>query len=157
MLHLESLDLSLNELLGAIPQSLSNLTFLSDLNLSYNNLSGRIPTGSQLDRFNDPSIYKGNYYLCGPPTENNCSTNITNPPHLERDDYNKTEPIWLYLGMVLGFATGFWSVYVVLLFRRSWRIAYFQMIDKLFDNIYVIVVLSWRRLNRKIGGQRPIS
>nr|CAD1821161.1 unnamed protein product [Ananas comosus var. bracteatus] len=157
MLNLESLDLSLNELSGTIPQSLSDLTFLSSLNLSYNNLSGRIPTGSQLDRLNDPSIYIGNYYLCGPPTENNCSNDDANP-YPQRDDNNGThETIWLYLGMGSGFATGFWGVYVVFLFRRSWRIAYFQMTDKLFDDMYVMIVLSWRRLNRKIAGQRPLS
>ncbi|OAY67737.1 LRR receptor-like serine/threonine-protein kinase GSO1 [Ananas comosus] len=109
MHYLESLDLSLNELSGAIPQSLSDLTFLSHLNLSYNNLSGRIPTGSQLGRLNDPSIYTGNYYLCGPPTDHNCSKDDANP-YPKRDDYNKTETIWLYLGMVLGFIAGFWSV-----------------------------------------------
>ncbi|OAY81829.1 LRR receptor-like serine/threonine-protein kinase GSO1 [Ananas comosus] len=157
MLNLESLDLSLNELSGAIPQSLSDLTFLSSLNLSYNNLSGWIPTGSQLDRLNDPSIYIGNYYLCGPPTKNNCSKDDTNP-YPQRDDNNGThETIWLYLGMGTGFATGLWGVYIAFLFRRSWRIAYFQMTDKLFDDIYVMVVLSWRRLKGKIAGQKPLS
>ncbi|XP_020115053.1 leucine-rich repeat receptor protein kinase MSP1-like [Ananas comosus] len=157
MRYLESLDLSLNELQGAIPQSLSALTFLNHLNLSYNNLSGRIPTGSQLDRLNDPSIYIGNYYLCGPPTENNCSKDDANP-YPKRDNNNGThETIWLYLGMGSGFATGLWGVYVAFLFRRSWRITYFQMTDKLFDDIYVMVVLSWRRLKGKIAGRRPLS
>nr|CAD1821143.1 unnamed protein product [Ananas comosus var. bracteatus] len=157
MSNLESLDLSHNHLIGAIPPSLSTLHFLSSFSVAYNNLSGKIPTGGQFDTLNDPSNYIGNYYLCGPPTIKNCSDEELNP-YSKRDDNNGThETIWLYLGMGSGFATGFWGVYFVLLFRRSWRIAYFQMTDKLFDDIYVMVVLSWRRLSKKIGRQRPIS
>ncbi|KAL4614357.1 hypothetical protein ACB092_07G048600 [Castanea dentata] len=44
---LESLDLSRNQPFGPIPQSLSSLT-LTYLNLSFNNLSGEIPSGNQL-------------------------------------------------------------------------------------------------------------
>jgi Leucine-rich repeat (LRR) protein len=59
MRSLESLDLSSNKFSGVhkksnkfsgeIPHSLSNLSYLSYLNLSHNNLSERIPSGSQLD------------------------------------------------------------------------------------------------------------
>nr|CAD1824177.1 unnamed protein product [Ananas comosus var. bracteatus] len=56
---LESLDLSNNELSGAIPPSMSNLSSLGWLNLSYNNLSGRIPFDHHLQTFDDPSIYIG--------------------------------------------------------------------------------------------------
>ena len=41
MEYFESLDLSRNNLLGEIPQSISKLTFLSVLNLSVNNLSSK--------------------------------------------------------------------------------------------------------------------
>ncbi|OAY66103.1 putative LRR receptor-like serine/threonine-protein kinase IRK [Ananas comosus] len=109
MRSLESLDLSLNELQGAIPQSLSALTFLNYLNLSYNNLSGRIPTGNQLSTLDDPSIYIGNTYLCGPPTGKNCSENET-IPNIAGDDYDGSESTWLYVGMGLGFVAGFWGV-----------------------------------------------
>ncbi|OAY69016.1 Phytosulfokine receptor 1 [Ananas comosus] len=157
MSNLESLDLSHNYLTGAIPPSLTRLHFLSSFNVAYNNLSVQIPTEGQFDTLNNPSIYMDNYYLCGPPTKNNCSKEEPNP-YPKRDDNNEThETIWLYLGMGSGFVIGFWGVYVMLLFRRSWRIAYFQMTDKLFDDIYVMVVLSWRWLNEKIGRQRPIS
>ncbi|KAJ3694388.1 hypothetical protein LUZ60_009868 [Juncus effusus] len=64
MQQLVSLDLRMNELLGIIPHSLANLDFLSSLNLSYNNLSGEIPMGNQIQTL-DPSIYIGNAYLCG--------------------------------------------------------------------------------------------
>nr|CAD1821160.1 unnamed protein product [Ananas comosus var. bracteatus] len=139
MRSLESLDLSLNELQGAIPQSLSALTFLNYLNLSYNNLSGRIPTENQLGTLDNLSIYIGNTYLCGPPTGKNCSENET-MPNIVGDDYDGSESTWPYLGMGLGFATGFWGVCSILIFKESWSSAYFQMInDSLYGKIYVII------------------
>ncbi|XP_039132804.1 receptor-like protein EIX2 isoform X2 [Dioscorea cayenensis subsp. rotundata] len=72
LLKLESLDLSNNDLSGAIPTTMIMLSFLSHLNLSYNNLSGRIPQGGQFLALPDPSIYFGNYFLCGFPLDNNC-------------------------------------------------------------------------------------
>ncbi|OAY71774.1 Receptor-like protein 12 [Ananas comosus] len=151
MRSLESLDLSLNELQGAIPQSLSALTFLSLLNLSYNNLSGRIPTGNQLSTLDNSSIYIGNAYLCGPPTEKNCSENET-MPNVVGDDYNGSESTWPYLSMGLGFVAGFWAVCGILIFKESWSSTYFQMIDRLYDKIYVIIAISMRRLNRNMQG-----
>ncbi|XP_020080031.1 receptor-like protein 12 [Ananas comosus] len=152
MRSLESLDLSLNELQGATPQSLSALTFLNYLNLSYNNLSGRIPTGNQLGTLDYLSIYIGNTYLCGPPTGKNCSENETIPNIVGDDDYDGSESTWPYLGMGLGFAAGFWGVCSILIFKESWSSAYFQMIDSLYDKIYVIIAISIRRLNRKMHG-----
>lgn len=76
---LESLDLSMNELSGPILESLSFLTFLSHLNLSFNNLSGKIPNGNQLQTLNDSSIYEGNSLLCGPPLWTKCSEDETKP------------------------------------------------------------------------------
>ncbi|KAH7666049.1 Non-specific serine/threonine protein kinase protein, partial [Dioscorea alata] len=80
MQQLESLDLSRNKLSGSIlvgrgphiPATLSNLTFLDHFNVSYNNLSGRIPSGNQFNTFNDSSIYIGNH-LCGFPLSDNCT------------------------------------------------------------------------------------
>ncbi|XP_072972710.1 uncharacterized protein, partial [Typha angustifolia] len=148
IIWLECLDLSLNKLSCVIPQSISKLTFLDHLNLSYNNLSGRIPFGNQLDTFDDPSIYKGNAYLCGPPSGKNCSGDQV-APTTTSNYVNGSEMIWLYLGMGLGFVFGFWIVCGILLFCTTWRNTYFQMIDYLFDKIYVTVAINMNKLNRK--------
>ncbi|XP_073011426.1 LOW QUALITY PROTEIN: receptor-like protein EIX2 [Typha latifolia] len=149
MLSLETLDLSSNKLSGAIPQSISKLMFLDHLNLSYNSLSGKIPSGPQLDTLNDPSIYFGNAYLCGLATSKICSGDSAAPASTSNYANGSETSMWLYLGMALGFVVGFWGVYAVLLFHETWRYAYFQMIDNLFDNIYVMVAVSINRLKRK--------
>jgi len=72
--------------------------------LSYNNLSGRIPTGYQLQTLDDPSVYNENYDFCGPPLSKNC--HVENTQAFSNSDGNEPdkngdedETIWLYLGM----------------------------------------------------------
>ncbi|CAM0947946.1 unnamed protein product [Alopecurus aequalis] len=152
MKSIESLDLSRNNLTGEVPSSLSNFTYLSFLDLSYNNLEGRIPPGAQLDTLymENPSIYTGNIGLCGPPLQRNCSGD--NPPE---DANRKTrekvyEPVlFLYFGLGSGFVAGLWVVFCVLLFKRAWRISFFRLLDKVYDNAYVFVVVAWGRINDK--------
>ncbi|KAL2993618.1 hypothetical protein AAZX31_10G122500 [Glycine max] len=131
MKSLESLDLSHDQLSGAIPDSISSLTSLSHLNLSYNNLSGPIPKGTQLSTLDDPFIYIGNPFLCGPPLPNECSANDSKHGNEDEDGKDdKIEKLWFYFVVALGFAIGFWAVIGSLLMKRSWRCAYFQYIDK---------------------------
>ncbi|KAK1603711.1 hypothetical protein QYE76_027384 [Lolium multiflorum] len=155
MKSVESLDLSRNNLYGEIPSSLSDLTFLSSLDLSYNNLTGRIPPGTQLDTLytENPSIYTGNTGLCGPPLERNCSGD--NPPkHVNQKISEKfSEPVvFFYFGLGSGFMAGLWFVFCALLFKKSWRVAYFRIFDKLYDNAYVFMVVTWRRIDDKTTG-----
>ncbi|KAJ3687538.1 hypothetical protein LUZ61_016702 [Rhynchospora tenuis] len=148
MRSLEYLDLSMNELSGPIPQALSTLAPLHQLNLSYNNFSGRIPTGRQLDTLTDPSIYAGNAYLCGFPTNKNCPENNLaprEPDFLSEDE--KSETMWPHLTTIVGFIMGIWCLEVVLIFKVAWRIAYFQIIDNIFEVIYVQIMLAMRRLS----------
>ncbi|XP_020164473.1 receptor-like protein EIX1 [Aegilops tauschii subsp. strangulata] len=128
--RLESLDLSFNELYGEIPWSLTDITTLSHLNLSYNNLSGRIPSGSQLQTLSDSeSMYIGNNYLCGPPLSMSCSRPEVTEDHHEGNNTNNSD---LYLGLAAGFVAGLWMVFVIFLFVKTWRVAYFQLLDNLY-------------------------
>lgn len=143
--HLESLDLSYNELSGVIPSSMSALTSLSSMNLSYNYLSGEIPTGNQLETFK-ASTYIGNIGLCGPPLTENCTGNAPSIQgthghhHLDLDDSTS-----LYLAMIIGFVLNLWVFFLVMLLKRSCRNAYFMFVDELHDKIYVAVVVKMRR------------
>ncbi|CAO2149262.1 unnamed protein product [Urochloa humidicola] len=151
MQSLESLDLSKNMLSGEIPSSLSMLTSLSYLDLSYNNLTGRIPQGSQLDTLysENPSIYDGNSGLCGPPLHTNCFRNNTSSSHDQKNDEASFFQVSFWFGLGLGFLLGLWVVSCVLLFKRSWRFAYFRFFDKLYDQIYVFLVVSWRNMEMR--------
>ncbi|KAK4734438.1 hypothetical protein R3W88_008699 [Solanum pinnatisectum] len=125
---LESVDLSENQLYGQIPQSFSSLSTLSYLNLSDNNLSGMIPLSTQLQSF-DPTSFQGNK-LCGLPLLVNCSSDSNIPNHkYEDDESDKDEVDWFYISMAIGFALSFWGVCGSLLFKRSWRHAYFRFLD----------------------------
>ncbi|XP_020081763.1 protein BRASSINOSTEROID INSENSITIVE 1-like, partial [Ananas comosus] len=126
----------MNKLSGNIPQSLSALTSLSHLNLSYNNLSGVIPTGNQLQTLDDPSIYIGNPYLCGPPSTRNCSANEINYEDNEGPK-DKFEWLWIYFGVVLGYLFGLAVFCGVLLLNNAWRNAYFSVIDIVCDKLCI--------------------
>ncbi|KAI4334852.1 hypothetical protein L6164_013561 [Bauhinia variegata] len=138
MKNLESLDLSMNQLFGEIPQVMASLSFLEYLNLSFNNFIGRIPTGTQLQSF-DPSSYVGNPELCGAPLKN-CAQEKKSVDIVNAKDQNEFLSC-LYIGMGVGFATGFWGVCIALFFKRAWRHAYFKFLDEIKEQVYMKVHL----------------
>ncbi|KAM0927016.1 hypothetical protein ACQ4PT_003143 [Festuca glaucescens] len=127
----------------------SALTSLSHLNLSYNNLSGAIPSGPQQQALdNQVEIYIGNPNLCGYPLTKNCSTSTSGADQgVGHEDAEHVVP--LYFGMSIGFLVGLWAVFCTMLTRRAWAIAYYQIIDKLYDEVYVRVAIGWSRLTTK--------
>ncbi|XP_027152324.1 receptor-like protein EIX2 [Coffea eugenioides] len=138
--QLETLDLSMNALFGAIPESLSDLYSLNSLNLSHNKLSGPIPSGNQLQTLTDPSIYEGNSGLCGKPLPNNCSEHKSptkNGPIDDDEGHGESDWSWFYAGIGPGFAAGLSGVLGILLFKKSWRYAYFKFIESACDKIWV--------------------
>ncbi|XP_059281004.1 receptor-like protein EIX2 [Lycium ferocissimum] len=129
---LESIDLSENQLYGQIPQSFSSLFTLSYLNLCDNNLSGMIPLSTQLQSF-DPTSFQGNK-LCGLPLLVNCSSGVKVPNvEYEEDESDKDEVDRFYVSMAIGFSLSFWGVCGSLLFKRSWRHAYFRFLDRSWE------------------------
>ncbi|KAM1346881.1 hypothetical protein ACFX2H_035877 [Malus domestica] len=154
-LHLlETLDFSHNHFSGHIPQSLSSLTSLSHLNLSYNNLTGRIPSGSQLQTLNDLSIYMNNPSLCGVPLSTNCPGDDTFPAK-DANDKNEDgnhDKLWFYVSVVLGFIVGFWSICGTLIFKTSWRYAYFQFFDNIKDKVVLAIALKVACFKRIFSG-----
>ena len=141
MKSLESLDLSRKHLFGEIPSSMSNLSFLSYLNLSYNHFSGAIPLSTQLQSF-DALSYIGNPQLCGDPLPKTCVSLNGTPVGKNDDDYGNSS---FYMDMGVGFAIGFWVVCGVLFFNRTWRHVYFRFLDDMKDWVYVTTVLKVNR------------
>nr|GMD16739.1 receptor-like protein EIX2 [Ipomoea batatas] len=137
---IESLDLSMNALSGPIPQSLSSLNFLSYLNLSFNKLYGRIPTGHQLQTLDDPSIYIGNEGLCGVPLLKSCPGDdkpsfVKQPTETKLTNDDHEFLMWFYTGLGPGFFVGFIGVLCTLLFKTSWRYAYFKCLENTFNKV----------------------
>ena len=122
------------------------MDFLERLNLSYNNLSGQIPFEKHLPTFNDPYIYVGNPELCGPPLSTNCSRDKV--PTTPIGDVQEKD-IWLHLSICSGFITGLWTVFIIMLFKRTWRVAYFRYVDNMCDRIYVTILVKFISLKRK--------
>ncbi|XP_044415582.1 receptor-like protein EIX2 isoform X2 [Triticum aestivum] len=150
--QLDSLDLSLNEFSGAIPSSLSALTYLSYLNLSYNNLSGAIPSGQQLQALdNQMYIYIGNPGLCGDLVGRNCSTHDAEQSGLEDIDHTPS----VYLAMSIGFVVGLWTVFCTMLMKRTWRAAFFQFVDMMYDMVYVQVAVRWAHMMERTQDDAP--
>ncbi|KAJ6411133.1 hypothetical protein OIU84_007815 [Salix udensis] len=150
--QLESLDLSENQLSGVIPSTIVTLNFLNYLNLSYNNLSGRIPLGTQLQGLN-ASAFAGNLALCGLPVTQKCPGDETTPRPPAKDDGNEAvvdEEVrkWFYAAMGIGFGVFFWGVSAALLLKRSWRHAYFRILDEAWDRIYVKIAVQEARLQQ---------
>lgn len=125
------------------------LFFLSFLNLSYNNLSGRIPSGNQLQTLNDPSIYIGNKNLCGAPLpkRRQDEENPAGSPNAYHGDQSD-ERLWLYYGMAAGFVTGFWLFCGVFALQHAWRMAFIRLIDKMYDVICSVVASNVTKLKR---------
>jgi hypothetical protein len=147
----ESLDLSNNKLSGEIPTSLSAPTSLSHLNLSYNNLQGAIPSGSQLQVLDDQaSIYIGNPGLCGPPISKKCPE-AGSIPAAPSDEKDGRENVFLAVATSSEYVMGLWTVFCAFLFKAKWRIASFTFYDGMVDWVYVHVAVGWATLTRKTG------
>ncbi|XP_073124290.1 receptor-like protein EIX2 [Henckelia pumila] len=156
---LESLDLSWNHISDSIPTGLSELDSLGFLNLSYNNLSGKIPP--HLLKF-DKSSYIGNSLLCGRPilstscpgddqtdgeysSFNNAGSAMN---HVRQHKENEFITTGFYIGIALGFVTGFWGIIGTIIAKKSFRYAVFKITSDVGDCIYLFVVLRKNRLLR---------
>lgn len=156
MKSLESLDLKENNINGHIPRSMSNLSFLGLLDLSHNNLTGRVPSGGQLDTIymRNPHIYDGNIGLCGYPLHMNCSSNSKPNNHGDhKKDEHDSNLMTFPFGFGVGYVVGLLSVFYVILFKTSWRVTYFYLLDKVQDKVYVFVLVAWARWTQKTAGK----
>ncbi|XP_047947660.1 receptor-like protein EIX2 [Salvia hispanica] len=149
---LDSLDLSHNQLYGKIPTSLAEIHNLGFLDLSNNNFSGKIPTSTQLQSFN-VSSYAENDGLCGDPLPkcpgDSLRPSTPNPEENmnEKDGINFSFMQEVGISMAFGFIFGFWGVIGSFIWKKSWRIAFFNLLDAAGDWFYVRIVVfvsKWR-------------
>nr|XP_048337056.1 receptor-like protein EIX1 [Ziziphus jujuba var. spinosa] len=108
---IETLDISMNHISSTIPLSMSSLTFLNHLNLSYNNLSEKIPTANQFLTLDDPSIYQGNAGICGRPLSTDCPDSDQSKlggdgEDTDGDGGDKFKKLGFIISIVIGFFVG---------------------------------------------------
>lgn len=111
------------------PEGLSQLSLLGVLDLSNNNLTGKIPSSTQLQSF-DASTYSGNPELCGLPLPNKCpgEEQAQDPAITEHaDSEDGIITTGFYVSIVLGFIAGFWGVCGTILLNSSWGYEYFRI------------------------------
>lgn len=91
-------------------------------------------------------------FLCGSPLLNQCKENETSRDSQSVVDEEESNDDLLmhlfYINMVFGFIVGFWAVCGILIFKRSWRIAYFQFFDDMGDLFYVKVARYVAKLQK---------
>ncbi|KAL8557436.1 hypothetical protein ACS0TY_004743 [Phlomoides rotata] len=138
MKQLESLDLSRNTLSGEMPNSFSAMYSLNYLNLSCNNLIGRIPESTQLMGMDASSFVDGNN-LCGPPVTTKCRDDDDDGDNAANKEENldvKYEIDWFYVLLSLGYAVGLSVFCTTLVLKKSWRRAYFRLLECMWDKLY---------------------
>ena len=146
--------MSSNELTGEIPFQLADgLIFLSVLNLSFNQLVGKIPQIKQFATFLETS-YEGNIGLCGFPLKEKCTR--SSPPTSEESHLNSRNAIdWNFLSAELGFIFGFGIIIGPLMFWKRWRICYYKHADdiffKMFPQLYIKIENRQRRAHKNQG------
>ncbi|KAK1388058.1 receptor like protein 30-like [Heracleum sosnowskyi] len=117
----ESLDFSSNELTDTIPWQLTSLTFLETLNLSVNNFSGAIPQERKFNTFSNDS-FLGNLALCGFPMTKKCRNDekkTREVDDVDNEDWFKWKII--VMGYGAGLVCGLSRGYIVFTTRKPWR------------------------------------
>lgn len=84
---LKILKLEFNELSGEIPMELGMLQNLLAVNISYNRLTGRLPTSSIFQNL-DKSSLEGNLGICSPLLKGPCKMNAPKPLVIDPNAYN---------------------------------------------------------------------
>ncbi|KAH0765876.1 hypothetical protein KY285_001747 [Solanum tuberosum] len=125
---LQILDLANNTFVGIIPRCIGNFSAMVkvkkkvkyDLNLQYSAYMGALRESAMVTT-------KGNMY--------HSNGNIPNHKY-EDNESDKDEVDWFYISMAIGFALSFWGVRGLLLFKRSWRHAYFRFLDRSWEMLF---------------------
>ena len=113
-------------------------------------MSGKIPTGTQLQSFQD--AYAGNAELCGDPLPKNCSDTSQTVFQASEEESDEVFNKGFYISMAIGFITAFWGVCGALIFNKSFRYAYFKLLNDVGDRVHVQTKIGKAKLLRMIKG-----
>ncbi|KAI3807166.1 hypothetical protein L1987_23090 [Smallanthus sonchifolius] len=135
LVGLTNLNLSRNFLKGQIPMIIGYLKNLESLDLSMNKMCGRIPQ----------SLTSLNFLIA---TYN----------HVGEDEcQDDTEGLWFYGGIGLGFIVEFMGLLGNLHFIRRWRVAYLEMLEKVYGWLMVLILVNLKEEYFRIRGGRGLE
>ncbi|XVE80993.1 hypothetical protein DITRI_Ditri15bG0026700 [Diplodiscus trichospermus] len=148
---IESLDLSYNNLNGRIPPQLTELNNLAVFTVAYNNLSGPLPDmKAQFGTF-DESSYEGSLLLCGPPL-NNCCSEGDSPTKSPRAPFGKDEEHGFidmgdfYISFEVSYVIILLATTIALYINPYWRRTLFHFIEERSTAFYVFIVDNLHQL-----------
>ena len=123
----------MNRLSGVIPQGVATISFLSHLNLSYNNLSGKIPSGTQIQG-STPLSFIGNPELYGVPLtggfgEDGKPKGLI-PVKDDEEDSRWISMKWFYLGMPWWFRAWLLGHYGSISIQQSLELCVFSVPER---------------------------
>ena len=100
--------------------------------MSKNNLSGKIPIGTQLQGF-DPSSYSGKCGLCGAPLpkcpgDEPSGSKLKGQGAQNREKDGDSGDNMAFLGLLISVVLGFWVVFGTLIIKMSWTNAILQFL-----------------------------
>ena len=110
---------------------MTELYSLAIFNVSYNNLSGRIPTTGQFADF-DENNYRGNSGLCGLTLNISCTSISSSPPtpaNKEAENHAAIDMGSFYWSFTASFVTVVLGLAAILWFHSGWCRAWFHFVD----------------------------
>ncbi|KAD2804346.1 hypothetical protein E3N88_37723 [Mikania micrantha] len=148
LLNLRILNLQSNKFTGKIPLQFCQLNAIQHLNLAQNNIIGTIPPcfANLSGMITDQSsiVYRIYNYeeniqasIKGIQSCKGDNSSYDHVGKVEAQDEDEDEDFWLYIGMGAGFVVGFIGLLGSLHFIRSWRVAYFEMLENFYTSILV--------------------
>ncbi|KAK9268730.1 hypothetical protein L1049_000491 [Liquidambar formosana] len=150
--QIESLDLSYNNLSGRILSQLTELNYLAIFRVGYNNLSGRTLERKAQFAIFEESSHEGNPLLCGPPLHNNCTKPGSPSPtqkasNLEGEDTGIIDKDIFFVSFVVSYIIVLLGIATVLYINPYWRQAWFHLVEVCATSCYYFVVDNFHRLS----------
>ncbi|XP_024630877.1 receptor-like protein EIX1 [Medicago truncatula] len=146
---LQVLDLSLNNISGRIPtcripSSIARIDRLAMLDLSNNQLCGNIPIGTQLQSFN-ASSFEGNSNLCGEPLDRKCPEEDPSKHQVPTTDAGDDDNSIFLEALYMSMGIGFFTGFVGLVGSMLLLPSWRETYSRFLNTLILKVIMWWKQ------------